>query len=88
MLKQVNKHFEVFYHTNKSIIDGELVPDIFETKKFQVFTEAVKFAQSIDCAVLGACSISQQDVYLNGSIEVVRPSGDTWEVERDSCILL
>ena len=87
-MKLIDRHFEVFYHTEDSVIDGDFQPDVFKSLKFKVFTEAVEFAQTKGCNYLGVCNVTQQDVFLKGQCLIVRPSGDCWEVDSNSCVLI
>ena len=76
------KHiYRVFYWNENSFIDGEIQPDLFETKDFLVFTKAVKFAKS-NCNIAGAAQIEQIDIYLEGNREKEKPTGEKWEITQ------
>ncbi len=76
------KHiYRVLYYNENSFIDGEIQPDLFETKDFLVFTKAVKFAQS-NSDIVGAAQIEQIDIYLEKSREKEKQTGEKWEVTQ------
>ena len=74
--------YRVDYHTEKSFIDGEFVPDIFKTKDFQSLAEAVSFAQK-HCSVVGAARITEVVVGTRNGRKYENETNNHWEVTQD-----
>ncbi len=78
-MKLIGRIFQVDYHTVASIINGELHADLFKTKDFKVFTEAVSFAKK-NCNIIGAAGISEIDLYNDCGSLRQKPTENRWEV--------
>jgi len=82
----VVKHiFRVDYHAEDAFPDGEeWIPDLTHIQDFNVFTQAVKFAQA-HCQFTGAARIEQIDIDPNC---IYGPEIDTdirWECTETDC---
>lgn len=77
---QINKIFNVLCWDN-SVIDGEFCPDVFEEKRFQVFTKALCYAKKLKTT----SQIEEVHVYNKHPFESI---GTRWEVDIDDyCVI-